>query len=207
MSAGRPVGDNMADKTFINRWSRTKLAGDDKTDEPDLVAEAPDQSATLPVNPENNNETPEAQLPPDLPTIESLDKDSDYTPFLAENVPEELAQKAFRKLWTSDPAFAVLDGLNDYDDDYSALGMVEMVVETAYKVGKGIVTEDEDKAEAEAEAEAEDEDEAEIEEQTAAAEPVADEPPLVEDSGDSQDEHPPELAQNSELPVPHGGKH
>jgi hypothetical protein len=197
VSAAQPVAGKMAEKTFLNRWSSTKLAGDNKDDKGDKIDvseridQVPDQSAMLPVDPETENETPEEQLPPDLPAIESLDKDSDYTPFLAENVPEELAQKAFRKLWRSDPEFAVLDGLNDYDEDYSALGIVEMVVETAYKVGKGLVTEDETDGP----------------DETAEAEPEANEAPVEEDSEDLPDEQSVELAENSEKPVPHGEKH
>ncbi|MBC8268300.1 MAG: DUF3306 domain-containing protein [Rhodospirillaceae bacterium] len=186
----------MADKTFINRWSRTKLANTDKGDELDLLAEAPAQSASLPADPGDEAATTEEPIPPDLPSIESLDRDSDYTVFLGENVPEELAQKALRKLWTSNPAFANLDGLNDYDDDYSALGIVETVVKTAYKVGKGLVTEDE----------AEIVDEAEIEDEMAEDEPVAEEQPPQEETGDLPDDQTSQEVARSESPVPHGGK-
>ncbi len=56
-----------------------------------------------------------------LPPIDSLDKDSDYTPFLKEGVPEKLARVAMRKLWRSDPIFGFRDGLDDYDEDYSIM--------------------------------------------------------------------------------------
>ena len=55
----------------------------------------------------------------DLPPIDGLDKDSDYTPFLGDGVPEKLARAAMRKLWRSDPIFAFRDGLDDYDEDYT----------------------------------------------------------------------------------------
>ncbi|MEE9194622.1 MAG: DUF3306 domain-containing protein, partial [Alphaproteobacteria bacterium] len=48
----------------------------------------------------------------------TLDKDSDYSVFMKEGVPEQLKKLALRKLWRSDPVFAVLDGLNDYDEDF-----------------------------------------------------------------------------------------
>ena len=57
----------------------------------------------------------------DLPPIDSLDKDSDYTPFLADSVPEKLARAALRKMWRSDPAFGIRDGLDDYDEDFSIM--------------------------------------------------------------------------------------
>jgi hypothetical protein len=58
---------------------------------------------------------------PALPSLEELDANSDYTPFLAKDVPEALARAALRKLWLSDPIFANLDGLNDYDLDYNLI--------------------------------------------------------------------------------------
>jgi hypothetical protein len=187
----------MAEKTFINRWSQTKLANTVNTDELDPLAEAPLQTEALPVAPDDQTADVQEQAPPDLPPIESLDGDSDYTAFLGENVPEELAKKALRKLWTSNPVFANLDGLNDYDDDYSALGIVETVVETAYKVGKGLVTEDEPEST---------EDEPESEEELAGDEPVAGEQAPQEESGDLQDDKTSQEADQAEPPVPHGGK-
>jgi len=183
VNADLPEG-KMAEKTFINRWSQTKLADTDKVDEPDQLAEA------LPDGSGDEVATTEEQVVADLPPIESLDGDSDYTGFLGENVPEELARKALRKLWTSNPVFANLDGLNDYDDDYSALGIVEMVVETAYKVGKGLVEEDE----------------AEIEEELAEDEAVSEDPVAEQESSEHADDEPSQLAEQAELPVPHGGK-
>jgi len=66
---------------------------------------------------------------PELPPVESLGKDSDFTPFLGKGVPEALTRAALRKLWTSDPALANLDGLNDYDEDYTIIHKVVEVVE------------------------------------------------------------------------------
>lgn len=133
----------MADEKFLKRWSRDKLTKTHDADSLDSIVEIDEEQAALPDIPESETDAPDDQPPPDLPPIDSLDSESDYTPFLGENVPEELTRKALRKLWSSDPVFANLDGLNDYDDDYSKLGIVKTIVETAYKVGKGIVSEDE----------------------------------------------------------------
>ena len=73
-----------------------------------------------------------------LPPIDELTTDSDFTPFLDRRVPAALRRAALRKLWNSDPIFANLDGLNDYDDDFRTLGVGQMV-RTAYEVGKGFV--------------------------------------------------------------------
>lgn len=74
-----------------------------------------------------------------LPPVESLTYESDFTPYLAPGVPEELRQQALRKLWRSDPVLANLDGLNDYDEDYSMIGKLEEVVETFYQAGQRMV--------------------------------------------------------------------
>jgi Protein of unknown function (DUF3306) len=70
-----------------------------------------------------------------------LNKDSDFTPFLRAGVPECIHQEALRALWRSDPVFAFRDGLTDYDEDYTAIGMVEQVVRTAYQAGQGYLQE------------------------------------------------------------------
>ena len=106
-----------ADERFLARWSRRK--GDereharkpaDEPDEPDEAAEAPD-----------SGEQPAEIAPEDLPDIDSLHKDSDFTVFMQDGVPEALKRRALRKLWTTDPVLACVDGLNDYDGDYGTL--------------------------------------------------------------------------------------
>ncbi|MCP5366166.1 MAG: DUF3306 domain-containing protein [Hyphomicrobiales bacterium] len=79
----------------------------------------------------------DAAAPPDLPPLDSLDRDSDYTPFLADGVPEALTRAALRTLWRSDPVFANLDGLNDYDQDFNTLGTAISLLDTDYRVGRG----------------------------------------------------------------------
>ncbi|OEJ67361.1 hypothetical protein BEN30_09505 [Magnetovibrio blakemorei] len=101
-------------------------------DDPNLVSlDAPSQDA------------PSQDLPPpDLPDVETLNADSDYTGFLGKNVPQDLTNQALRKLWRSDPVLSNLDGLNDYDEDYSKIGMVSEVVKTAYRIGQGYLMDD-----------------------------------------------------------------
>lgn len=187
----------MADEEFLKRWSRNKLTKEDKADGLDDIPQNGDEQAVLPNVPGDANEDGQSEAPPELPDIETLDGDSDYTPFLGENVPEDLARMALKKLWRSNPVFANLDGLNDYDEDYSKLGMVKMVVETAYKVGKGIVNEeDEDESTAELE-EVVEEDEVEDE----VDEIVADEEPEI-----APDDEVEQLAEMPDQSVPHGEK-
>lgn len=90
-------------------------------------------------------ETPEeeAELTPeqeeavrDLPPIESLNKDSDFTPFLAQNVPEFLKRQAYRVLWRSDPFFNFRDGLDDYDEDLRLFKLIGEAVSGTKKISK-----------------------------------------------------------------------
>ena len=74
----------------------------------------------------------------DLPSIDGLTAQSDYTVFLQKNVPETLRKAALRKLWGSDPVLANLDGLNDYDDDYTVVTAMTMD-DTLYRVGRGLL--------------------------------------------------------------------
>ena len=70
-----------------------------------------------------------------LPSIESLTGDSDFTPFLKKGVPTLLKRAALRKLWSTDPVLANLDGLNDYDDNFIKMGAGK-IVKTAYTISQ-----------------------------------------------------------------------
>lgn len=119
----------------LSRWSRLKTqarAGQDVSE----LAEAP-ADCDVPAAAEDGSEENDFVLE-DLPDIETLDKDSDFTPFLNVKVPDQLRRLALRKLWLSDPVLANLDGLNDYDEDYSALGMIAEKVSSIFQPGKGM---------------------------------------------------------------------
>lgn len=140
----------MTDETFLSRWARLKRQSAHPVPEP--VAEEP--PAQLPVPPvpapapeavpgepgEALADAAEAEDPlKDLPPVEELTRDSDYTPFLRAEVPEDLHRQALRRLWTSDPVFANDDGLKDYADDYASLFTGNDPVKTLYRVGKGFL--------------------------------------------------------------------
>ena len=72
--------------------------------------------------------------------IETLTYDNDFTIFMKSWVPDPLRQRALRKLWTTNPALAVLDGLNDYDLDYTDAAMQAGKVVSSYVAGRGYAT-------------------------------------------------------------------
>ena len=82
--------------------------------------------------------------------IESLGYDADFTPFMKPGVPDALRQRALRRLWNSNPILANVDGLNDYDEDFSDAALVVENLQSAWKVGQGYLT-DEEVAERDAE--------------------------------------------------------
>jgi len=128
--------DKVDQKDFLSRWSTRKLAEaeSEKTAAPVALNETDDLEV------ENVDEA--VAPPPDLPDVETLNAESDFTAFLGDNVPRDISRLAFKKLWRSDPVLANIDGLNDYDDDFSMAGKVTEIFKSAYQVGKGYQTEE-----------------------------------------------------------------
>jgi hypothetical protein len=97
-----------ANENFLSRWSRRKqqAPGEQPVLE-NTVAEAAVDNTEL-------------HLPgdADMPALESLTQDSDYSGFLSPKVSEALRKQALRKLFHS-KAFNICDGLDDYDGDYT----------------------------------------------------------------------------------------
>jgi hypothetical protein len=91
---------------FLARWSRVKTESREVTSAPAMpVPDATAKSAA------------EAPMP-ELPPVEKLTLDSDFSGFFHPKVDEDLRRRALRKLF-SDPQFNVMDGLDVYIDDYS----------------------------------------------------------------------------------------
>ncbi len=116
----------------LRRWSGKKL-GARQTQS----TRGNEASASSSRDPSPQEESPPLK-PEDLPPVESLTADSDFTAFLQTSVPPVLKKAALRKLWKSDPVLANVDGLNDYDENFAKMGLGK-VVKTAYHVGKGMI--------------------------------------------------------------------
>jgi hypothetical protein len=133
------------DRKFLSRWSRRKEeareGGDAPADDPSTAEHdsgaAKGEAADLP-----EAAPDEAEILARLPDIDSLDENSDFSAFLAEGVPAAIRRRALRKLWRLNPIFANLDGLNDYDEDFTDAANVVEGVKTIYKVGKGMFDKD-----------------------------------------------------------------
>ena len=75
--------------------------------------------------------------------FDSLNYGSDYTQFMKKGVPEVVRRRALSMLWQSNPILANIDGLNDYDEDFTDAAMVMKAFSSNYKVGSGYLTEEE----------------------------------------------------------------
>jgi hypothetical protein len=126
--AGKPDEDRRDTAgDFLSRWSRRKLeAREGGTDTGGVVAGA--SQATGEADAGGETAQPERELTDaDMPPLESLGADSDFTPFMSSGVSDGLRRLALRKLF-GQPAFNVTDGLNDYDEDYTQFASLGNVI-------------------------------------------------------------------------------
>ena len=123
----------------LQRWSRRKLEAG-KESEP--TPPAAEESEPSPEEQELaiNEALPERDLLEkyDLPDPDAIELGTDVTGFMRKEIPEFLRRKALRALWKSNPVLAVLDGLNDYDEDFSDAATAVNGVQTLYRVGQGL---------------------------------------------------------------------
>jgi hypothetical protein len=131
--AGAPEVDTLEDEEFLTRWSRRKALSREGVELPEPVDEPADDSESpsadsasrieddrlVPAEREDAQAVEAPAAAPELPSIESLGEDSDYSAFMNAEVPADLQRKALRKLFQS-PKFNVRDGLDDYDLDFSS---------------------------------------------------------------------------------------
>ena len=68
----------------------------------------------------------------DMPALDSLDENSDYSGFLSSGVSEALRRRALRKLFSS-AVFNIPDGLDDYDDDFTSFAALGDIVTSDMK--------------------------------------------------------------------------
>jgi putative acetyltransferase len=130
---------------FLDRWSRRKAAARqaepvDDQPPPQREASAATSSTAQPVAPKA------ALTEADFADVnfEALDYGSEYGRFMQSGVPEAIRKKALQKLWLSDPIFTQVDPFNEYAGDYTdAAVAAQGPLKTAYKIGRGFLTEQE----------------------------------------------------------------
>jgi Protein of unknown function (DUF3306) len=170
-------------RNFLSRWSQRKQAGEQEAEAPGPApgtgipskesSRAGADSGVATARPDPRAATEPAERPTergiaveagtdaeagfdlkDLPDIDSLQAGSDFKVFLRAGVPDALRRRALRKLWRVHPVLGFIDGLDDYNLDYTDAATVVPNMKTLYKVGKGMIMPEDEIAEAEAQAEA-----------------------------------------------------
>ncbi|EOD77345.1 hypothetical protein D515_03938 [Grimontia indica] len=108
----------MATDSFLHRWSKRKQEQSTAEDEKPPETEQIEDDAELVVS-EATSESEDSELPPpSMDDVERLREGDSAAAFLAKGVSSQVKKAALRKLFLSD-AYNVLDGMNDYDLDYS----------------------------------------------------------------------------------------
>ncbi len=117
----RDVEADEPEEGFYARWSRRKSSPERREADADGVGEEPVADGREPdAGAEASGADADAapvKTDTDMPPLESLDENSDYTGFLSPGVSENLRRMALRRLFHL-PQFNVRDGLNDYDEDF-----------------------------------------------------------------------------------------
>jgi len=115
---------------FMQRWSERKVAAKAEVDsdlktETDLKVAHADELENSPLDKslvtESNVTEPEIQefkTDEDMPPVEELTEDSNFSDFLSPKVSDALRKQALRKLFHL-PFLNVVDGLDDYAEDYT----------------------------------------------------------------------------------------
>jgi hypothetical protein len=107
-------------ESALSRWSRRKLEADQLM--PAVEEPIPPEGQISPIV-TVTEEIDAAEKPvltdADMPDIESLDEDSDFSGFMSSGVSDKLRNLALRKLFHA-PVFNIRDGLDEYDEDYTS---------------------------------------------------------------------------------------
>ncbi len=119
-----------SDGGFLSRWSERKLALrggtaiDDRSAEEGLARQK-DSSAADEAS--VDTEPAVTLTDADMPAVEDLDADSDYSGFLSQGVSDALRNQALKKLFFSG-RFNVVDGLDDYAEDFTRFAALGDIV-------------------------------------------------------------------------------
>jgi putative acetyltransferase len=146
------------DEPFLKRWSRRKVDSREGLGEVERAPERADAGLVMPRDlpqpadaqpaqgegqPQDKRELTEADFAD--ADFDALDAESDYSRFLAKGVPDAIKHRALRKLWASDPIFSQIEPFQEYAGDFTDAGVAVPAgtLKTAYRVGKGFLTDEE----------------------------------------------------------------
>ncbi len=128
----------MQDEDLMNRWALRRKRVQEEADALDRAerdaAAAEDEAAIASELAEETLTEEELLAKWELPNPDEVVSGDDLTGFFKEGVPEFIRRRALRALWVSNPILANLDGLNDYDTDFT---IIEPIISSSYTAGVG----------------------------------------------------------------------
>lgn len=105
-------------ESVLSRWSRRKLEADQLAPAVEESVQLDTEAGLSAADPAAAAEVKPVLTDADMPDIESLDEDSDFSGFMSAGVSDKLRNLALRKLFKA-PVFNIRDGLDEYDEDYT----------------------------------------------------------------------------------------
>src|SRR6185437_7125783 len=110
-------------ENFLQRWSQRKLAKGDEASEREPPTQDDNKNEKAAAAPQDVAAAAPAEDKPfdlsSLPSIESIDANTDVTVFLRPGVPPELSRAALRRAWSADPAIRDFVGLVENGWDFN----------------------------------------------------------------------------------------
>lgn len=103
---------------FMRRWSRRKIDDKSGVDE-DLLKEKESEKIISAEAVVEEHKVEDYKTDEDMLPLEQLTEESDFSDFLSPGVSESLRKQALRKLFHL-PFMNIVDGLDDYAEDYSS---------------------------------------------------------------------------------------
>lgn len=144
-----------SDESFMGRWSRRKRSEAETADQADPqtpenmpAGELVEDAVDAEISEERQLELDTNRAAAEAVDLEAIKYESDLSVFYKEGVPAFLKRAAMQKMWRTDPIFANVDGLNDYDQDFNVIDKVLKEFKSAWQVGRGyapLVKETDDK--------------------------------------------------------------
>ena len=122
----------------LRRWARRRreVAGEAQAEAEarrrDIPEDAPEVRQSTGDSPGPAAVEEKALTDEDMPSLDTLGDDSDYSGFLSPGVSEALRRRALRKLFSS-AVFNIPDGLDDYDDDFTSFAALGDIVTSDMK--------------------------------------------------------------------------
>ncbi len=103
---------------FLNRWARRKSVARTGGDADTAADESPveEQEITDAAAAGEDSQAPEL-TDGDMPILDSIDENTDMSGFFSPKVTRAVKKAALKKFFHS-PVFNIVDGLDDYDDDF-----------------------------------------------------------------------------------------